>query len=166
MRWIMPFFVACSTFGAVNGGIFASSRLFFVGARNGHMPNCMALINIKNVTPIPSLIVLVSHLESLIKIFLNFRILLNCFVLQCIITLALLTTSDVFILINFTSFVESLFITMSVGGLLYLRWKQPDWERPIKVSTSDLQKLISIILLYTSRSTLSFRSYFSLSVDF
>jgi len=110
MRWIMPFFVACSTFGAVNGGIFASSRLFFVGARNGHMPNCMALINIKNVTPIPSLIVL------------------------CIITLALLTTSDVFILINFTSFVESLFITMSVGGLLYLRWKQPDWERPIKVN--------------------------------
>jgi len=110
MRWIMPFFVACSTFGAVNGGIFASSRLFFVGARNGHMPNSMALINIKHLTPIPCLIVL------------------------GILTLLLLTTSDVYILINFTSFVESLFITMSVGGLLYLRWKRPDLPRPIKVN--------------------------------
>jgi len=30
--------------------------------------------------------------------------------------------------------VESFFITFSVGGLLYLRWKQPDLERPIKVN--------------------------------
>lgn len=110
MRWIMPFFVACSTFGAVNGGIFASSRLFFVGARNGHMPKSMSLINIKHLTPIP------------------------CLILLCLITLGLLTTSDVYILINFTSFVESLFITMSVGGLLYLRWKKPELPRPIKVN--------------------------------
>ena len=110
MRWIIPFFVACSTFGAVNSGIFASSRLFFVGARNGHMPRSMALINIKHVTPIP------------------------CLVLLAIITLSLLTTSDVFILINFTSFVESLFITLSVFGVLFLRWKQPELERPIRVN--------------------------------
>ena len=68
---------------------------------------------------------------------------------QCFITLAMLSTSNVYILINFTSFVESFFITLSVGGLLYLRyyvataqpfptchyrWKQPDLERPIKVN--------------------------------
>ena len=110
MRWIIPFFVACSTFGAVNSGIFASSRLFFVGARSGHMPRSMALINIKHLTPIP------------------------CLVLLCLITLLLLTTSDVFILINFTSFVESLFITLSVFGVLYLRWKQPELVRPIRVN--------------------------------
>ena len=74
------------------------------------MPRSMALINLKHLTPIP------------------------CLILLCIITLSLLITSDVFILINFTSFVESLFIMLSVFAVLYLRWKEPDLVRPIKVN--------------------------------
>ncbi|PNF29740.1 Y+L amino acid transporter 2 [Cryptotermes secundus] len=110
MSWIMPFFVACSTFGALNGAIFASSRLFFVGARQGHLPKAIALINIDRFTPVPSLVFL------------------------CFITLVLLIIKDVYVLINYLSFVEALFTTLSVSGLLWLRCKRPDAERPIKVN--------------------------------
>ncbi|XP_049949253.1 Y+L amino acid transporter 2 [Schistocerca serialis cubense] len=109
MSWTMPFFVACSTFGALNGAIFASARLFFVGARQGHLPKAIALIHIDQFTPVPSLVFL------------------------CIITLVLLIIEDIYSLINYLSFVEALFTTLSVTGLLWLRYKWPDAERPIKV---------------------------------
>ncbi|KAL1124282.1 hypothetical protein AAG570_002051 [Ranatra chinensis] len=110
MSWTMPVFVACSTFGALNGAIFASSRLFFVGARHGHLPKAIALINVDKFTPMPSLIFL------------------------CIVTLVLLFIEDVYVLINYVSFVEALFILLSVSGLLWLRYRDPDAKRPIKVN--------------------------------
>ncbi|XP_054282679.1 Y+L amino acid transporter 2 [Macrosteles quadrilineatus] len=110
MSWTMPFFVACSTFGALNGAIFASARLFFVGARQGHLPKAIALINYEHYTPVPSLVFL------------------------CIVTLALLVIKDVYVLINYVSFVEALFTLFSVSGLLWLRLKRPNAKRPIKVN--------------------------------
>jgi len=128
--WVMPLFVACSTFGSLNGAIFASSRLFFVGARNGHLPGAISLINVKCLTPIPSIIFMVSCCSALA----SELILKSCFSLQCLITILLVFIPDVYALINYVSFVEALFILLSITGLLYLRRTQPDAKRPIKVN--------------------------------
>lgn len=56
------------------------------------------------------------------------------FCLQCILSLIMLCTSDTLILITYCSIVESFFIMLSVAGVLWLRYKQPNMNRPIKVS--------------------------------
>ncbi|XP_042241847.1 Y+L amino acid transporter 2-like [Homarus americanus] len=108
--WIMPILVALSAFGGLSVHIMTSSRLCFVGARQGHFPDCLALINYKCNTPTTSLVFL------------------------GLLSLMYLCTTDIYSLIEYASFVESMFILCSVAGLLYLRWKCPDMERPIKVN--------------------------------
>lgn len=130
--YIMPFFVACSTFGSLNGAIFASSRLFFVGARQGHLPRAIALIDVKRFTPVPSL------------------------VFMCLITLTLVIIEDVYVLINYVSFVEALFTTISVTGLLWMRRTKPDALRPIKVNL-----VLPIIFLCICAFLVTFPCYVS-----
>ncbi|KAF7491876.1 Large neutral amino acids transporter small subunit 2 [Sarcoptes scabiei] len=108
--WIMPLSVAFSTFGGLNGGIFASSRLFFVGARNGHLPKSLAMIHTRYFTPIPSLIFL------------------------GLLSLLYLTTTQLYVLINYSTFIESSSVLISIGSLLWLRYTKPNHPRPIKVN--------------------------------
>lgn len=110
MAWIMPISVALSTFGGVNGSLFTSSRLFFAGAREGHLPSVLAMIHIKRCTPIPALL------------------------FTCLSTLLMLVTSDMYTLINYVGFINYLFYGVTVAGQIVLRWKKPDMVRPIKVN--------------------------------
>ncbi|XP_022256777.1 large neutral amino acids transporter small subunit 2-like isoform X1 [Limulus polyphemus] len=110
MAWIMPIFVGLSVFGGVNGLLFTSSRLFYVGAQEGHLPILFGMIHYKRCTPTPSLI------------------------FTCALSLVMLTTSDIYTLINYFSFIQWLWVGVAILGMMYLRWKKPDMSRPIKVS--------------------------------
>ena len=45
------------------------------------------------------------------------------------LSLLYLFVGDIYVLINYASFVESSFILLSIASLLYLRWKRPDMGR-------------------------------------
>lgn len=109
MAWIMPIFVAMSTFGGVNGMILTSSRLFFVGAREGHMPEILTYVQMKKETPVPACI---------------FTGVISC---------AYLASSDINALINYSSLSVWLFTGLSVVIILVLRHTEPNRARPIKV---------------------------------
>lgn len=61
--------------------------------------------------------------------------------------MALLFIDDVYALINYVSYVEALFTLISVAGLLWLRYKKPKLQRPIRVNLA-LPVIFLIICLF------------------
>ncbi|KAF4531111.1 hypothetical protein B566_EDAN011136 [Ephemera danica] len=110
MAWVIPVFVAMSTFGAVNGVLLTSSRLFYAGACEGQMPEILTMIQINRLTPAPAVL--------------------------CIAFLSMLylTVSDIFALINYVGFATWLSIGVAVLCLPVLRYTQPNLKRPIRVN--------------------------------
>lgn len=109
-KWLMPISVALSTMGGLNGSIFAASRVFFAGAREGQLFSALQMIHLDRLTPIPALIFLTA------------------------ISALYLVTTEILSLINYMTFVEASFAALGVSTVLALRHKFPTLPRPIKVS--------------------------------
>lgn len=73
-------FVALSTFGAVNGILLTSSRLFYAGANEGQMPEILTMIQIQRFTPTPAVLAM------------------------ALLSMLYLTVSDIIALINYVGF--------------------------------------------------------------
>merc|ERR1711997_1173889 len=108
--FIVPVFVALSTFGGVNGILLTSSRLFYAGAVEGQMPEILSMIQVNKMTPAPAVLVV------------------------AFLSLVYLTSSNIYALINYVGFATWVSIGLAVVCLPWLRWAHPEWDRPIRVN--------------------------------
>jgi len=107
--WVIAILIAINTSGSLNGGILVGSRLCFAGARQGHLPSALSLINIDSFSPITAL---------LLQLFI---MLLMCFL------------ADIYTLLNNFVFINTAVEMLCAYGLIYKRYKEPDRHRPVKL---------------------------------
>ncbi|XP_063764960.1 b(0,+)-type amino acid transporter 1 isoform X4 [Eleginops maclovinus] len=107
--WIMSVAAALSAFGSLNGTFFSGGRVCFVAAREGHLPDILAMAHVRRLTPSPALI------------------------FTTVVSLLVLIPGDFQNIVNFFSFTAWFFYGITLSGLVYLKIKKPELPRPYKV---------------------------------
>lgn len=99
--------VAFSCFGALNGQFYTTARLVFAAGREGHLPSKFGKLNARTKTPLAALVLQ----AALVLLFILFG-------------------SGFASLVNFYGVCAWSFYFVTVLGLLYLRIKEPNLDRP------------------------------------
>ncbi|XP_051941742.1 b(0,+)-type amino acid transporter 1-like [Hippocampus zosterae] len=107
--WIMSLSAALSTFGTLNGSFFSGSRISFVAAREGHMPEILSMAHVHRLSPCPALI------------------------FTTVVSLLVLIPGDFQSIVNFYSFLAWFFYATALSGLLYLKIRKPELPRTYRV---------------------------------
>ncbi|KAM4596081.1 b(0,+)-type amino acid transporter 1 [Fundulus diaphanus] len=109
VAWIVPLFVAFSTFGSANGSCFTAGRLSYVAGREGHMVKILSYISLKRYTPLPALL-----FNGILAIF-------------------YIIPADINTLINYFSFAQWAFYGLTALALIVMRFTRKELDRPVKV---------------------------------
>ncbi len=113
--------VIVSTFGANNGFIFTSPRIYYAMAREGLFFKWLATIHPKYRTPIPSLIA------------------------QAVLSIAFILSGTYDQLITYVVFASWIFYAMSAGGVMILRKRSPALARPYKTWGYPMTPVVFIL---------------------
>ncbi|XP_048259950.1 b(0,+)-type amino acid transporter 1-like [Haliotis rufescens] len=124
---IIPLSVMCSTFGALNGGLFSSSRITFAAARDGNFPEFLSYIHVKHYSPIPSI---------LFHIFFAIIMILEASIMS---------------LLRFLSFLAWFFYALSAVSVIVLRFTREGDPQRIKIPMVNhvLFLIVSVFLVLT-----------------
>ncbi|XP_006626416.3 b(0,+)-type amino acid transporter 1-like isoform X1 [Lepisosteus oculatus] len=122
--WLMSVAAALSAFGCLNGSLFSGGRVCFVTAREGHMPDILAMAHARRLTPSPAII------------------------FNTVIALVVLIPGDFQSIVNYTSFMGWIFNGTTLAGLLYLKIKKQNIHSTYKVPfIIPVVMLIAAVLL-------------------
>ena len=123
---VMPFLVALSLLGCLNGSIIGNSRIYLSAARDGSLPGLFTLIDEKRKSPVPAIWFICG--SSLVWLF------------------VVKTTEDV---IQYFNAGQWVFFGMAIFGCLIHKYRAKDVHRPYKTFTGTpiFLCLVSVVLV-------------------
>ncbi|XP_048461767.1 Y+L amino acid transporter 2-like [Rhincodon typus] len=110
MYFVLFAYSGWDTLNYITEEVLDCERLYFVAAREGHLPQILSMIHVTQFTPVAALLI------------------------NGTLTMFFLIVEDVFELIYYYSFSYWFFKGLTIIGNIYLRFKQPNRRRPLKLN--------------------------------